>query len=33
VSDNHPDVWSVELMLEADVGSVHIVAEWRGSDG
>ncbi len=33
VSDNHPDIWSVELMLEADVGSVHIEAEWRGSDG
>ncbi|OPX61111.1 MAG: hypothetical protein A4E30_01020 [Methanomassiliicoccales archaeon PtaB.Bin215] len=29
VSDNHPDTWTVELMLEADVGSVHIDAEWR----
>lgn len=29
VSDNHPDMWSVELMLEADVGSVVIDAEWR----
>ncbi len=29
VSDNHPDMWNVELMLEADVGSVVIDAEWR----
>jgi len=29
VSDNHPGLWTVELMIEADVGSVHIAAEWR----
>jgi hypothetical protein len=29
VSGNHPDIWSVELLLETDVGSVHIDAEWR----
>jgi len=28
LSDNHPDVWNVELFLEADVGSVYIDAEW-----
>jgi hypothetical protein len=28
VSDNHPDIWNVELLLEADVGSVVIDAEW-----
>lgn len=29
MSDNHPDLCTVELMLEADVGSVNIDAEWR----
>jgi hypothetical protein len=29
LSDNHPDTWNIELLLEADVGSVHIDAEWR----
>lgn len=29
VSDNHPDQWSVVLLLEADVGSVSVHAEWR----
>jgi hypothetical protein len=29
VSDNHPDVWNIEFLLEADVGSVNIDAEWR----
>lgn len=29
LSDNHPDAWNIELFLEADVGSVHIDAEWR----
>ncbi|MHC1680801.1 MAG: hypothetical protein AB9860_06095 [Methanomassiliicoccales archaeon] len=29
VSDNHPDNWSFELLLEADVGSVYIDAKWR----
>jgi len=28
LSDNHPDVWKIELYLEADVGSVYIDAEW-----
>lgn len=29
VSDNHPDVWNIEFLLEADVGSVNIEAAWR----
>lgn len=28
VSDNHPDIRSIESFLEADVGSVYIDAEW-----
>ncbi len=28
LSDNHPDTWSIEFFLEADVGSVYIDAEW-----
>ncbi|MHC1709331.1 MAG: hypothetical protein AB9819_02860 [Methanomassiliicoccales archaeon] len=29
VSENHPDAWDIEFLLEADVGSVNIEAEWR----
>ena len=30
VSDNHPDVFNLDLFLETGVGSIDIVAEWSG---